>query len=271
MLSICMYSQSKNKIDFQNEIYKKDSIIDIQNKALNEKKLEIEVLKKELGQKVNTNNLNHSGTITIDSNDSKTFFEYLFPSLIALIVGLFALFGTIYTGRRQRLSSEIQLKNQLTHSQELVEKQIKSAKETLEAQVESAKKISDSQILTASKTAELNFRQNVLSSNRRDWIEKLRLIISELSAKIIICSIKEEKDVVEISGIFQLIITIELMLNPNDPRDNELVNKLKEIQTEILKKKADIKFGELGGMNKEAINITKKILKDEWERVKKGE
>ncbi|MBN2572704.1 MAG: hypothetical protein JXA68_11290 [Ignavibacteriales bacterium] len=249
----------------------KDSIITIQDKELNEKSQVIENLKNKLVINEKISSLNHSGSILLKSENKDSIFQYIFPSLIALIVGLFALFGTIYSGKRQQISSEKQLKEQLKQSQITVQKQIQSSKETINAQIASAKEIAESQLKTAYDTAQLTFRQNVLSSNRKDWIEKLRNNISVLSAKMLIVAFKKNKVNSDYEDIIHLVGYIELMLNANDPRDKELVVILLSLPEKIINYPVKTTAEDLGNIRRELLAKSKSILKSEWERVKKGE
>ncbi|TXE12408.1 hypothetical protein FUA26_05400 [Seonamhaeicola algicola] len=207
----------------------------------------------------NTNYLKHSGEISIKSGNEQKLWEFLFPSIIALTVGLFALFGTIYTGKKQRKLSENQLSEQLKQAKNTVEEQIKSSKEILELQIKSA-----------DKNAELEFRQNVLSNNRQNWINELRALICDITALINVSALKKTLSYEELRNLKSLITKVELMLNPK--KDSEFIKALNKLNNALLKVVTEeIEYSEIGTYETKVLDFTKKTLKTEWERVKKGE
>jgi len=148
----------------------------------------------------------------------------------------------------------------------------------------------------------LNFKAQVISKNRQEWINKLRNLIAELlsheigaqgNAKIlekIMKNIDEKEN--EISAddnnalndlqieLYQKIIDsalrrrslgieISLMLNPNDKRDNLLIS-LVELYSLGTDKDAENKKWNEYELRKKIIEITQNVLKSEWERVKSG-
>ncbi|MEW7291051.1 hypothetical protein [Aquimarina sp. 2304DJ70-9] len=206
--------------------------------------------------------LRHSGSIKLESNKSDSIFQFIFPSLIAIFVGLIALYGTIHTGKKQRKLSERQLNNQLSESKKTVDAQIKSSKEILEKQINSA-----------DKNAELIFRQNVLSNNRQNWINKLRDVISEMMPLVSHMGLTKVVPHEEYKKFQQLIFTAELMVNPE--KDKNFIDALKKLRITMLKatKKDAVEsdLQELWKCQIDVLELTKKTLKTEWERVKKGE
>ena len=197
-------------------------------------------------------------------------FEFFLPSIIALIVGVMALIGTMRAGKLQRKSSEKQLKEQLEQSQKTVEAQINSAKVTLEMQITSAKEIADKQIDSTAATAELNFRQNVLSINRQNWINTLRDIVSEILASVSYLKSTKKLTHEEMRNLEQMIQKAELMVNPE--KDEEFITALIQLQLSLLES-IDKEIEEYYFYDKMEIlkDKTKIILKTEWERVKRGE
>jgi len=185
------------------------------------------------------------------ANDKRNIFDYLLPSLIALVVALIAFSGSLYTMKRQ----------------------IESSKDTLALQIKASKETMDQQIESAKYTAELGFRQNVLSSNRVDWIENVRKKVSLLSSKMLILSNIQDaaKQVEEMEQIMEICAYVELMLNPNDDRDNDFIKLLKELPIIIIESNDKEKGIQIGKIRRDIIDLTKVILKTEWERVKKGE
>lgn len=203
--------------------------------------------------------IQHSGQIEIQNGDNKSWIEFLFPSLIALIVALFALFGTIYSGKKQRQSSENQLKIQLKEGQATLASQIKSSNKIIQKQIDSEKQV-----------AELNFRQNVLSTNRQNWINDLRNIMSEVIPLTEFVGKRNSMSDEDSRKLSEFVLKAELMVNPQKDKDFiSAVKKMDETVRNILLGEAE--FSDLSDPKLEVLNLTKKTLKVEWERVKKGE
>jgi len=240
-------SQERPQIDsLIKRIHIQDSIIQSNKVKLFEAKQESKSLK-------------HSGSIKINNDKSTSLFEFLFPSIIALLLGLLALFGTLFSGNKQRKSSEKQLNNQLNQARITVDAQIKSSKEILEKQIASA-----------DKNAELIFRQNVLSSNRQDWINTLRDIVSEIIAIVGILGIKKTIPYDVFKDLDQLITKAELMVNPE--KDKDFVKALTQMKLALFESvDADADLNKLWDSKEVVLDYAKKTLKTEWERVKKGE
>jgi hypothetical protein len=189
-------------------------------------------------------NLNHSGEIRIQSS-SKSILEFIFPSLIALIVGMMAYWATIRTSKHQR---------------NIIKKQMEANKLAVAEQIESSLKI-----------AELDFRKTVLSTNRQVWINDLRVVISELVSLVNACSVSSDDirndDYRKISF---LITKAEFMLNPTKDKDYiESIVKLQDslFQLSVRKKKYSDVMKDIESVKQH----TKSTLKNEWERVKRGE
>jgi len=186
----------------------------------------------------------HAGEITIKSNN-ESIFEFLFPSIIALIVGLMAYTATILSAKKQRT---------------IIEKQIESNRETIK-----------DQISTSLRIAELDFRKTVLSSNRQAWINELRDLVSDLislfdSISLRVNSVQHS----DYQKILFLITKIELMLNPE--KDSEFIKSVLNLQKALIDLKLEkITYKEALEELRTVKEMTKVTLKTEWERVKKGE
>ena len=192
----------------------------------------------------NSRYLNHTGEISIRS-DNKSIFQFLFPSIIALVVGLMAYWATIKSSKHQR---------------NLIQNQMDANKLVVQEQIESSMKI-----------AELDFRKTVLSSNRQAWINELRIVISELLSIVNVYSPASE-DMIEgdYKRISFLMAKAEFMLNPK--KDKSYINSITKLQESLLQfsmgnKKYDDLMKDIEVVKKN----TKITLKIEWERVKRGE
>ncbi|MEQ8624615.1 MAG: hypothetical protein RJQ00_07175 [Vicingaceae bacterium] len=230
------------------------------NQELKQKEIQLEIVHKKIDSLLNIpNELQHSGNISIKSEDNKSWLEFFFPSIIAIVLGLIALSGTIYASRIQRKSSEKMLQEQLKDNKKIVKEQLKENKELVRDQIKSGEKI-----------ANLNFKQNVLSVNRQNWINTLRDIISELISMVDKVALKKEMNHEQLEIINKHLLKAELMVNPET--DKDYVNALKELQVSLFKLIGEgLEFGSIEKYKNNVINLTKKILKTEWERVKKGE
>ena len=164
------------------------------------------------------------------------------PWVAALIIGILSVLITVLTNRSQ--------------------------KQVLFRQIESSKEI-----------ARLDFSKTVISGNRQEWINKLRDNLSEYLARTETYSIAllnptnnaqklQELANDNLSDILKLEVRIVLMLNSNEEDSKELV-KFLGIYTKCIFGEAITQPAEV--LKQRIVEITKKILKTEWERVKKGE
>ena len=235
-----IFGQLITKSKVYNNIQNKDTI---SNKAISESDI---------------NRLIHLQSDTINlrtkvefADNKRNIIDYIFPSIIAIVVAFIAFW-----------SSKSNMNKQLASSIRTLDQQIKASKESIDKQIENAKY-----------TAELMFRQNVLSSNRVNWIENLRTKASLLSSKMLMLSTIDDPLMhpKEIEQLMEHCSYIELMLNPNDPRDNDLINLTKALPILVKQsfdKTKDIKIGKL---RQDFLERVGEVLKTEWERVKKGE
>lgn len=159
------------------------------------------------------------------------------PWLSAMFIGAI----TLYLGHRQLKSNERILKEQIKSSQEI---------------------------------ARLDFNKVVMSGNRQEWINELRNIISAYMAKIDVyqsrftSSTEIETIKRQLEEILGLEIKIALMLNPDETDSIELTKFLhlytQAISGQAITQPADFLKGKI-------VDISQKILKTEWNRVKRGE
>ncbi len=188
-----------------------------------------------------TNKLIIEYPISLENNKGFDFWDNM-PWLTASLIGAV----TLYLGHRQ----------------------LKSNERTLLAQINSAKDI-----------ARLDFSKTVISGNRQEWINKLQENLSEYIARIETYCIALDSitdDVHEIkklandnlADILKLEMRIVLMLNSDEDSSKELIRLLGLYVQCIF----EIEISQPNDVIKQKIlEITKKILKTEWERVKRGE
>jgi hypothetical protein len=168
------------------------------------------------------------------------------PWIVALLIGVISVVITIVIGKNQ----------------------IKSSERTLNRQIETSKEI-----------AKLDFNKIVISGNRQEWINRLRDNLSEYLAKTETYSIAllnpsntaerlQELINERLSDILALEVKIVLMLNSTEEDSKQLI-KFLGIYTKCIFGEAITQPVEV--LKQNIIDITKQILKTEWERVKKGE
>ena len=127
--------------------------------------------------------------------------------------------------------------------------------------------------------AKRQFKSTVIATSRQAWIDSLRESVSEFQGILVTLNFfidtmkvfdeekqKEYKDVIQKTAYLRS--KINLYLNVNDEIDHGKLSKLtKDALTCLAKKDLD----QLDNTVTEINNITQRILKNEWEVVKKGE
>jgi ribosomal protein S15P/S13E len=127
-------------------------------------------------------------------------------------------------------------------------------------------------------------KSTVLSGNRQQWINKLRDYIAEFQTKSHIAIIESDLAKYDstsdasnaanhdeaMKSICLLANKISLLINPNEEDHKMLISKIKELERHCID-------GDPSDREKEEVlqemvtSIGQKILKQEWERVKKGD
>ena len=146
-------------------------------------------------------------------------------------------------------------------------------------QAKSSERVLNKQIDVSKSIAKLDFNKSVISGNRQEWINKLREYLSEYLGKAETYSMlfnKDKNDDVkaktlindDLSELLALEVKIVLMLNSTEKDSNDLIKELKKYTDSLFRgnentSSKDIKIA--------IVVIAKRILKTEWERVKKGE
>jgi hypothetical protein len=127
-------------------------------------------------------------------------------------------------------------------------------------------------IFITEKTLQANSKiasKNLVSPIRQQWINDLRNTIVEITAKsahYAVTGTEDRKDS-EYYRITELEHKIMLLINPNESDHSNLVKLIKEMRIDLYTE------GVLSEMNfwekhQEIIDLSQKILKREWERVK---
>jgi hypothetical protein len=119
------------------------------------------------------------------------------------------------------------------------------------------------------------FKANVVSANRQEWINSLRDTVSEYQSSVngmtIFLSTKGEfgsNEFHERFGRLEFLRSkIRLLINPNEVDHQKLVEIISRQKAGQL---TDEEFSRILASQGELTAITQKILKSEWERVKKG-
>jgi hypothetical protein len=153
-------------------------------------------------------------------------------------------------------------------------------------QIKASKESIDKQIKTSKEIAQIELNKSVKSLNRQQWINSLRDSVSEYIALLETFNAefqnakklnKLEIFLTEQSyalDIRKLGVKIELMLNPNEEKSKIFLKNFMELSVLIFnncQKDAGPFDNDKYLLNKYQIfDILKSILKEEWERVKKG-
>ncbi|MDE0509747.1 MAG: hypothetical protein OXI17_14105 [Gammaproteobacteria bacterium] len=120
-----------------------------------------------------------------------------------------------------------------------------------------------------------------ISEFRQQWIESLRIELSSLVSRLILLQVagtleyesrKEKFKIVENYLLLanEMVSKIRLRLNPEKPHHNQVINHLKELE-EFINSNDVRSQDEFDRLENDLIRLSTKLLKIEWERVKKGE
>lgn len=132
------------------------------------------------------------------------------------------------------------------------------------------------QIKTSKETAELNFKQNVLSNNRRDWIETFRQEVSQFLSMCVSISLNVGRSGYEVEDIKNLsknISSLQLIcysLDSNSDKDSFL-KELKILQILVLASGKKNGLSKVGTSSNKLKVIAQRILENEWNKVINGE
>lgn len=129
-------------------------------------------------------------------------------------------------------------------------------------------------------TSKRHITATVVSANRQEWINDLRVEVSELVSLLgLIGSQKEDgySGVDRDAGkeyareVLRRKAKVELFLNPQETRHNELVSNLENAITHALTDSGDRSAAPAREFQDQILATTKTILKEEWNRVKCGQ
>ena len=116
-----------------------------------------------------------------------------------------------------------------------------------------------------------------LTQFRQKWIDELRNAISLFITKaemIIMFDLDDNKNYFEhFKELSEMNNRVELLLNPTEDDHNEIIEKMNEIR-EIIHDETyedhDVLTMDVDAKIEELLSITKRVLKKEWNVVKKG-
>ncbi len=216
-----------------------------------------------------------SDTITIqllNPKSDRTGFDWQknMPWVAAIIIGALTVLTNILISRQSHKTNRESLNQQLKSSSETTDKQLSNAKDIALSQIDNSRRI-----------VQLDFNKTVLSGNRQAWINTLRDAISDYIAKSNSYRIKLDQvksigkeeaqttDNSDLTEILRLETKIVLMLNSNEEDSQLLIKRLRQYTTALFDDAVITQPSEF--YQQEVIDVTKTILKKEWERVKKGE
>lgn len=124
--------------------------------------------------------------------------------------------------------------------------------------------------------ARRQIRANTISTNRQNWINPLRELVSNLISEIQIIPVAiseristQQVILEQFKKITQIEREIVLMLNPDEPAHMQLEDHIRNIvkNMECLRNSEEFYNPNLAD---DILNATRPLLKKEWERVKKG-
>lgn len=120
---------------------------------------------------------------------------------------------------------------------------------------------------------------STVTTSRKQWINALRDAIADFSAKasMIYCLARnqyaDDRSIPRIEEMVELNYKIELLINPSEEDHARLAQVVTDIASSLKLakvKKLDIDTT-LDEKQAEVVSLSQKILKREWERVKRGE
>jgi hypothetical protein len=126
--------------------------------------------------------------------------------------------------------------------------------------------------------ARQQFRGNVLSKNRQEWINKLRELLAEYDAILydILANFRfgtalksKEEGVSTIMKANLIRCQIKLFINPNEVDHVALLDLISKLYN-AASSQDDKQMKEFTKLEDEYVALAQRILKREWERVKKG-
>ncbi len=116
-------------------------------------------------------------------------------------------------------------------------------------------------------------KRQIVSPIRQKWIDELRELISEYLSECEKLLVLGEDGLLNKEKTYTRLLYLEqklkLMLNPKEERHIELLGIFKKITEEIQHGVGNII--DFGGQLKGATEVSQKILKEEWVRVKSGD
>lgn len=131
-------------------------------------------------------------------------------------------------------------------------------------------------IKIGARNAELDRRKVVLSGNRQEWINSLRNIVAELLSIHSLFGISmrkglnnnTDKTIQNLVRMSLLQHKIELLLNPNETDSKKLIEKIRALNAASKNSEEEMNDKEYLKIQEDIVQVTQKILKTEWERVK---
>lgn len=125
------------------------------------------------------------------------------------------------------------------------------------------------QIESSKAVADLQARANVLSKNRQDWINTLRIEIAGFisSVTMVLPMLLTQKDSLEMHKLLSQLelhfAKTKLLINPKEDDHTALISKMENVKNHVMSFK-----GQPHELTDELVGLAQKVLKREWERVK---
>ncbi|MFT6128233.1 MAG: hypothetical protein ACJAVA_002732 [Flavobacteriaceae bacterium] len=160
------------------------------------------------------------------------------PWLIALFIGISTVLVNLYLSKKLRQSAEKNLNLQLKNSKEITLAQLKGT---------------------------------IATKNRQEWINEVRHSVTEIlthSLFLIADYDTEDKKADKLEKIIFAKSKIELLTNDAKPDQKELVDKIQELIKEIGLGSNDFDENRIINKREDIINISRKIFKIHWNKIK---
>lgn len=213
----------------------------------------------------------NSEKLTNRIEKSKSIWDDILPSLIAILVVLISTGGAIYLGIRQ-------IKAQILNSEEQIRSQ--------EAQAQDNLRVAREQIQETSNMTLAQVRANNISQARINWVQNLRNELSQFMGTVTLVNfylqdvidLAEKGNNIEAEKLYydqtdriknarQYAFKIKLFLNREEEDHKSLEILIDNYYTSALENYSSVK-SDFNTLSNEILSISRKILKDAWEQAK---
>jgi hypothetical protein len=186
--------------------------------------------------------------------EKQNFLEKNMAWVAAIIVGVLTTAGTIYIGVHQKRSNESSLEKQMQKNSEQLDKQMQLSIDLQKVQ----------------------YRNTLAATNRQEWINDLRITISEFLSKATIIFINKRRSnensdssTTELEKLIYLKNKIELLLNIEHQEQKQVRDAIWNILNEV--EKSDLTLNKLSKLQEKVISSSSTLFQMQWEKIKSSE